>query len=62
MAYGTATIKNDEELGLYVVRFRISVGSDLIGQQLFGNSNAGFRAALSFLSDRGITTVTECRI
>jgi hypothetical protein len=62
MAYGTATIRNDEDLGIYIVRFRASPGSDLIGQQLFGNSSAGFRAALRFLSDLGITTVTECKI
>jgi hypothetical protein len=62
MAYGTATIHNDEANGIYIVRFRASPGSDLIGQQLFGNSNAGFRAALRFLTERGITTVTECKI
>lgn len=62
MTHGTATIHNDEANGVYIVRFRASSGSCLIGQQLFGNSNAGFRAALRFLSDRGITTVTECRI
>lgn len=60
MAHGTAKIINDEAIGIYVVTFKGRF-SDLIGRQIFGNSNAGFRAALDFCFERSLTVVRcEC--
>jgi hypothetical protein len=60
MAHGTATITHNEALGIYTLRFK-TLTRDFIGQQLFGNSNDGFRAALRFCRERNLQ-VMECSL
>jgi hypothetical protein len=59
MAHGTATIINDEASGIYVLTFKGQTSS-LVGRQVFGNSSAGFRAALDFCYERGLSLV-DCQ-
>lgn len=54
LTLGTAQIT--EANGLVTVRY-MNTGSFLVGEQAFGNSHAGWNAALRFIRERGLRVV-----
>jgi hypothetical protein len=55
MKNGTAKITRTAD-GLIILRW-MSLGSDLIGEQLFGDHNKGWNAALRFCRERALRVI-----